>query len=340
MNLSIDRQCHQEWSAAHVGILILTLQCIGCSDASVEPVGTSQTALTYAESGDTGELPAQAQVIDGEALTEITGTLEGDDDVDLYAFCLEGNGTFSAAVRAGEFEETELFLFDAAGRGVYFSDDLSDSDYRSSLPANHPLTPTEPGVYYLAISSFNNDPLSSSGEIFPNEPYTEVHGPTGPGGSDPVSSWSAVGDELGGAYAIEITGTTLCPRNEPPDCSVAVASPSLIQVGHGFASIEIDGVTDPDGDPIDITIDGISQDEPVCGRLDPCPDGKGVGSATARVRRQARPLGNGRVYRVAFSADDGNGGECKGEVTVGVKSLICGPTPVEDAYSFDSTERH
>ena len=336
----MDRQFHQKCSAGRVGISILALFGVGCSDASVEPIATQQSALTYAESGDTGELPAQAQVIDSGALTEITGTLEGDDDVDLYAFCLEGNGTFSAAISAGEFEETELFLFDAGGRGVYFSDDLSDSDYRSSLPANHPLTPTQPGLYYLAISSFNNDPSSSSGEIFPNEPYTEVHGPTGPGGSDPLSGWSAVGDELGGPYAIQITGTTLCPTNEPPDCSLSVASPSVVQLGHGFAPIEIDGVTDPDGDPLDITIESIFQDEPACGLLDPCPDGKGVGTATARVRRQARPLGNGRVYRVAFSADDGNGGECEGEVTVGVKSLVCGPAPVQDACSFDSTKRH
>jgi hypothetical protein len=323
------------------GFLFLATLVVGCGDATGESIGTWQEASTYAESGDSGDLPAQAQSIDGRgAPTEITGTLDGDDDVDLYALCLEGGGTFSAAVSAGEFEETQLFLFDAAGRGVYFSDDLSGSDYRSFLPANHPLTPASPGVYYLALSSFNNDPLSASGEIFPNEPYTVIHGPTGPGGADPVSSWSGVGDELGGTYAIDITGATPCPSNEPPDCSVAVASPSVVHVGHGFAPIEISGITDPDGDPIHVTVEAISQDEPVCGLLDPCPDGKGVGTATPRVRRQARLLGNGRMYRVAFTAEDGNGGECEGEVTVGVKPLIGSPTPVEDGCSFDSTRRH
>ena len=47
--------------------------------------------------------------------------------------------------------------------------------------SGHALTPSAPGVYYLAISTFNSDPLSAGGPIFPNNPFTAVHGPTGPG---------------------------------------------------------------------------------------------------------------------------------------------------------------
>jgi hypothetical protein len=335
----IHSRCSQVRRRSHgkVSLVILATLAAGCSEATWEPIGTQEEALAYVEDGDSGDLPANAQKLNGSgSLTEIVGALADDDDVDMYALCLDGGGTFSA-LSTGALEESQLFLFDAEGRGVYFSDDVSGSNYQSFLPANDPLTPTEPGVYYLAISSFNNDPSSLGGEIFPNEPYTVVHAPTGPGGGDPVSSWSQVGDESEATYGIEITGASFCESNAPPDCSAAVATPSVLYAGHGFAKIQIHGVTDSDGDPTTITINGIFQDEAVYGLLDPGPDGKGVGTSTARVRKQARLLGNGRVYHIAFTAEDGNGGECEGEVTVGVKPSSTSTAPADDGPTHDST---
>src|SRR5262249_16178225 len=54
--------------------------------------------------------------------------------------------------------------------------------------------------------------------------------------------------------------------NHPPVCDGAVASTdSLWPPNHKFVPVTIDGVVDPDSDPVAITITGITQDEPVDG---------------------------------------------------------------------------
>jgi hypothetical protein len=89
-----------------------------------------------------------------------------------------------------------------------------------------------------------------------------------------------------------------------------------------MVDITIVGVTDPDGDPITITITRITQDEPLntVGDGNFEPDGAGVGTSVAQVRAERtgtpRVPGNGRVYRIEFSASDGRGGECTGSVAV------------------------
>jgi hypothetical protein len=107
--------------------------------------------------------------------------------------------------------------------------------------------------------------------------------------------------------------------NDPPDCSGAYASPcELWPPNHKFQSVKIKGVTDPDGDPITITIREITQDEPVngLGDGDTCPDAKGIGSNKAYLRAERSGTGDGRVYTISFGASDGHGGECRGTVTV------------------------
>jgi len=107
--------------------------------------------------------------------------------------------------------------------------------------------------------------------------------------------------------------------NAPPDCTNAVAYPSeLWPPNHKFADVSVTGVTDPDGDPVTITITGISQDEPLngLGDGDTCPDASGVGSAVAKLRAERSGTADGRVYHMSFNASDGRGGECAGEATV------------------------
>lgn len=74
---------------------------------------------------------------------------------------------------------------------------------------------------------------------------------------------------------------------------------------------------DPDGDPVSITITGITSDEPTtsisgAGGGIHAPDAYGVGTSVAslgaeRSGKGNRPeyKGNGRVYRINFSASDG-----------------------------------
>lgn len=98
------------------------------------------------------------------------------------------------------------------------------------------------------------------------------------------------------------------------------------------------GVTDPNGDVVTITITGITQDEPVDGKADghTAPDGMGVGTPTAAVRAERSGRGDGRVYAISFSADDGRGGTCQGVVNVSVPKRK-GGTAIDSGQLFDST---
>ena len=108
--------------------------------------------------------------------------------------------------------------------------------------------------------------------------------------------------------------------NIPPDVSGAVPSvPVLGPPNHALVPVTITGVTDPNGDPVTITITAITQDEVVYGPgKDASPDGAGIGTHTAWVKAERDGNGDGRVYRIAFLATDGNGGRSSGSVFVAV----------------------
>jgi hypothetical protein len=130
----------------------------------------------------------------------------------------------------------------------------------------------------------------------------------------------------------------------PPDCSGAVPHPGVLWPTHEqFVDVAIEGVTDPDGDAVTLTITGITQDEPLTGRRGAgrrCSDAAGVGTATASVRAERMGEGNGRVYHVSFVADDGRGGHCAAVVTVCVPhDQGSGHPCVDEGPLFDSTGR-
>ncbi|HEY9846749.1 MAG TPA: DVUA0089 family protein [Candidatus Caenarcaniphilales bacterium] len=134
-------------------------------------------------------------------------------DVDLFQITLTGGRTFSATTEGMADFDTQLFLFDKNGLGVYARDD-NPTSLQSTLPASHPLTPVVPEAYYLAIASFNNDPISSRGLIFDNDefpPYNKVLGPIIPGSEKPLSGFNDLGSG-GGSYRIAITGATAVPE--------------------------------------------------------------------------------------------------------------------------------
>lgn len=133
------------------------------------------------------------------------------------------------------------------------------------------------------------------------------------------------------------------PRQVSPFCTTAVASVSTLwPPNNTFVPINIVGATTSDESPVSITIDSISQDEPVqesgTGSGNTCPDGRGVGTDTAQVRAERAGNGNGRVYYIAYTAEDEEG-TCSGEVQV------CVPhdqgrrkTCIDDGPLYDSTE--
>lgn len=63
-----------------------------------------------------------------------------------------------------------------------------------------------------------------------------------------------------------------------------------------------------------------------------------IEAGAASVRAERAGSGNGRVYRLAFTADDGQGGTCTSAVTVGVPhSQQQGLTAIDDGQIYNST---
>jgi hypothetical protein len=151
----------------------------------------------------------------------------------MYLIFISTPAAFSATTvgTAGTLVDTQLFLFNAAGLGVYGNDDdPSGTTTRSTLPAGHALSPTTPGLYYLAISSFNRDPTSAGGLIFPSTPFTAVVGPTGPGGGSAVTGWTGTGGT--GTYTINLTGANF------PDGTANIPEPTtMLLLGTGLAGV-------------------------------------------------------------------------------------------------------
>jgi hypothetical protein len=166
-------------------------------------------ANAASESGDAGDLPVTAQDLSGEGVVHIDGAFSDPSDVDMYRLCLAGGQTFSASTVDGTTVDTQLFLFASTGLGVYGNDDTGAA-LQSTLPAGHPLTPQEPGVYYLAVGPFNRDPVSAGGVIF--APLGPVFAPTEAGASEPVSGWAGrlSGD---GPYRVTVTGAGCAPSD-------------------------------------------------------------------------------------------------------------------------------
>lgn len=136
-----------------------------------------------------------------------------------------------------------------------------------------------------------------------------------------------------------LTANTVWAVNLPPDCTNAVPSiDTLSPPTHKYSAVELLGITDPDGDPLTVTINAIFQDEVVAGPGNFSPDASGVGTSAAFVRAEREGGGNGRVYHINFTAEDGNGGICSGEVLVSVPSSPSEPVAVDDGALYDSTQ--
>jgi hypothetical protein len=174
--------------------------------------------MAGAEAGDSGDLPASAQEPGPQGpLAQIDGTVSSPADRDMFKVCLTGGSAdFSATTIGGAGFDTQLFLFNSEGRGVYANDDFGAP--QSGLPPDHRLTPTARGVYYLAISTFDWDPVSFMGRIFPTS--SGVVGPTRMGGMLPISGWTASDQTVGGTYTIFLTGTRSCVDTTAPTVTV------------------------------------------------------------------------------------------------------------------------
>ena len=106
------------------------------------------------------------------------------------------------------------------------------------------------------------------------------------------------------------------------NCLNAHADPdSLWPANHKFKTVRIEGLTTPSGDAPDISVQCITQDEPLNGHGDGNTDydAKLLSGNKVKLRKERTGGGNGRVYHIDFLASDAVTGEsCNGSVAVEV----------------------
>jgi hypothetical protein len=148
-------------------------------------------------------------------------------------------------------------------------------------------------------------------------------------------------DIVAKADGVDIGHQTLTIKvNRPPDCSKATASPdSLWPPNHKLRLVTVGGVTDPDGDPVTVTITAVTQDEP----LNADADGNTVPDAAltsvsneVQLRAERSGQGDGRVYRISFTGADTRGGTCTGAVSVAVPHDQSGSPAIDSGQTVNS----
>lgn len=129
--------------------------------------------------------------------------------------------------------------------------------------------------------------------------------------------------------------------NSPPTCSGATASPNMFwPPNHELVEVAVSGASDPDGDPLELVVTAVTQDEGVDepGSGNFCPDAVLDGDGTAQLRSERAGRLNGRVYRLSFSATDTVGADCTGVAKVCMPHEESQtPTCVEEPVEHDST---
>jgi pentapeptide MXKDX repeat protein len=115
----------------------------------------------------------------------------------------------------------------------------------------------------------------------------------------------------------------------------AVCDPQTIWPPNGKMVLVRVIVTDPNPN-VAITIDGIFQDEPVGKKA----DAKIISGGTVKLRAERDGNGNGRVYHIFFTADDGAGGTYSGEVKAAIVPHDQGDDidKIDEGALFDSTQ--
>ena len=176
------------------------------------------TGATFVSQAPCAEAPpdeapdlAPGQTLEGTGpLTQISGELGDNNDVDLYRICITGDD-FSAMTVDGASFDTQLFLFNDDGTGKAANDDDPAGFGGPSTIAGPTYTNGEPltfaaGPHLLAITSFNNDPLDAAANpIFPGEDFSAIEAPVP--GAGPLAAWTNEGSSSG-SYAITLTGAT------------------------------------------------------------------------------------------------------------------------------------
>jgi dipeptidyl aminopeptidase/acylaminoacyl peptidase len=263
----------------------------------------------------------------------------------VYSKTFVGYDEFCDAVTAF----TGTYLIDSNGTNER-SIDISGGDFDWSPDATKIVYQQGNDIFVTDIGPAGGPPGSTATDLTNTPGFSEVEPAWSPDASQIAYSreghiWVMNAD---GSNQHQITSASDPDNNpdwqpivnRPPDCSGVVASrPVLGTVNRRLVPVTLDGANDPDGDPVTLTVDGITQDEPVLGPGDPTsPDAVDEGDGEVRIRAERDPHGDGRVYRISFTASDGRGGSCSGIAKVAVprhrrKAAVDSAPPSYDSFA-------
>ncbi len=176
----------------------------------------------WVERGDAGSSPLTAQapfLNGGTALNSISGNLSGPpsgrgvgDFEDMYYIGISDPTAFHITLINADFNP-QFFLFNVTlanqAYGLLANDDTSLENTLPTLVSHATdatgVVITAPGDYLLAITGYGDQPLSITGLIFNQASPTEISGPDGVGGFNPLAGWTGGGEW--GHYNFTLEGT-------------------------------------------------------------------------------------------------------------------------------------
>ncbi len=282
---------------------------------------------------------------------EVMGTA---DDLDLQAVLanMSANGvTLLECHTSLSANEYWKYWTNITGGDVYITGSATLVDDVVGAVTAGLTVPKVYGLHLEASSGFESWVSSvpdKYDEVDPGDTVTfneTIHVPNGTASGVYTFNVSAMDDKSVSYGDQSVTITVIV--NEPPDISGAYPSIGCLwPPNHKFVDVTIEGVTDPDGDDVTITITSITSDEPTAsiegaGGAKHAPDADGVGTDTASLRAERSGTGNGRVYEITFVASDEKGGEDEGSVTVCVPHDYRGKCDctrvIDDGQNYDAT---
>lgn len=202
-------------------------------------------AQTFNETSDAEQLIPGTTTTGSGVLTRINGSFATGSDSDLYAIRIVNPAAFSATTVGLTVADTQFFLFDITGRGIVTNDDVAVGNRQSTITGA--LVP-EPGVYYLLITTFDNDPTFNGSQIWVDFPYVGERAPDGPAANFPVNGYNGNTPLVGAAYGIDLTGAEYL-SNTNVECWQQFNSEQLTAAGDGpramvSADFNLDGKID------------------------------------------------------------------------------------------------
>ena len=289
-------------------------------------MGVNQLTVSVAE-GSLAANTGTVSDVDGDLVTLTTS---------IGSVTNNGNGTWSWSFTTtdgpAESQTVTLYADDGNGGTATATFDLVVTNVVPTANAGADQTVNRNAV--VSLSGTWTDPPANADDLYSRS--WDLNGDGVPDSSGTASYGSTIPETasfaLEGAYTLTFSVTdkdggvgtdtlSVTVLNQPPVCDATLPSQDFLwPPEHQMEAVNVLGVTDPEDDPLTITITSISQDEPTngLGDGDTSPDGQGIGTDTAMLRAERSGEDNGRMYHIDFSANDGHGGICNGTVLVGV----------------------